>query len=189
MILIVGLGNPGAKYEKNRHNAGFMALDQIAEDYSFPAFKTKFQGHFAEGRIDGAKVALLKPQTFMNESGRSVQAAAKFYKIPPAQIIVFFDELDLEPGKIRVKTGGGNAGHNGLKSMQAHSGTPDFVRVRIGIGHPGDKAKVSNYVLSDFSKTERAQLEKLLPALSQHLPLLLAGEDSNYMSKVVMDIE
>lgn len=188
MILIVGLGNPGSKYEGNRHNIGFMAIDAIAEDYMFPAFKEKFQGFYSEGRVDGKKVGLLKPQTYMNESGRSVGAAAKFYKITPNQIYVFHDELDLEPGKLRVRKGGGNAGHNGLKSIQAHLGKPDFWRIRMGIGHPGDKNRVSGYVLSDFAKEERESwLEKQIPAVAKHLELLLSDEKDNYMTQISRD--
>lgn len=187
MILICGLGNPGAEYAKNRHNVGFMAVDEIAADHGIGPFKSKFQGEFAEGRIGSHKVALLKPQTYMNNSGQSVAAAAKFYKIPPANIIVFFDELDLEPGKTRAKKGGGNAGHNGLKSIDAHLGTPEYWRIRIGIGHPGDKARVTGHVLGDFAKADGDWLEKLLPALSKHLPLMLEFDDNHYMTKVAGD--
>lgn len=168
MVLLVGLGNPGAKYEKNRHNIGFLAIDEIASEHLFPAYKSKFQGQFSEGRIDGVKVGLLKPDTYMNESGRSVGAAAKFYKIPAERIIVFHDELDIQPTKVKAKKGGGNAGHNGLKSLQAHLGTPDFLRVRIGIGHPGDKNKVSNYVLSDIPKAELQGFEDVLAGLAKN---------------------
>lgn len=187
MILIVGLGNPGDKYAQNRHNVGFMAVDRIADDYGIAPYRSKFNGLIAEGRIGSQKVAVLKPQTYMNESGRSVAAAAKFYKIPPEKIYVYFDELDLEPGKSRVKPGGGNAGHNGLKSIQAHLGTADFWRVRIGIGHPGDKARVTGHVLGDFSKAEMEWVERLTHALSKHVELLLNGYDGDYMSKVAMD--
>ncbi|MCD8519729.1 MAG: aminoacyl-tRNA hydrolase [Alphaproteobacteria bacterium] len=187
MILICGLGNPGSEYEKNRHNVGFMVVDAIADEYGIGPFKSKYQGEFAEGRIGSHKVALLKPQTYMNNSGQSVAAAAKFYKIPPENIIVFFDELDLEPGKTRAKKGGGNAGHNGLKSLDAHMGTPDYWRVRIGIGHPGDKARVTGHVLGNFAKADEEWLERLLAALSKHLPLMLDFDDGQYMSKVAMD--
>lgn len=187
MLLIVGLGNPGKKYAGNRHNIGFMALDQFADDNAFPAFKSKFQGQYSEGRIAGQKVGLLKPETYMNESGCSVGAACKFFKIAPEQVIVLHDELDLKPGQVKVRQGGGNAGHNGLKSIQAHLGTPDFIRVRIGIGHPGDKNKVSGYVLSDFAKADQDWIEKLLPVLSKYSDLLLKGDHSEYMSKVAMD--
>ena len=186
MYLIVGLGNPGDKYNYNRHNIGFMAMDVIADDYSFSPFRAKFQGQISEGRIGGQKVVLLKPETYMNNSGQSVAAAAKFFKIPPEKIIVFHDELDLQPGKVRVRLGGGNAGHNGLKSIQAHIGTAGTWRVRIGIGHPGDKSRVSGYVLSDFAKDDQPWIEHIVPALSKHIDLLLQGKDSDYMSKVVM---
>lgn len=189
MWLLVGLGNPGDKYKGNRHNVGFMAIDSIADEYGIGPFKAKYQGQLAEGRIGDHKVALLKPETFMNESGRSVGAAAKFYKIPPERIVAFHDELDLAPAKIRVKTGGGNAGHNGLRSLDAHLGTPDYVRVRLGIGHPGDKDRVHGYVLSDFAKVEREWLEPYLEAIADHVPLLLDGKENDFMSKVAQGIE
>lgn len=188
MFLIVGLGNPGDEYAKNRHNVGFMAVDALAGDYGFPAWKSKFSGHLSEGRIDGIKIILLKPQTFMNLSGQSVAAAAKFYKIPPANIIAFFDELDLEPAKVRHKFGGGNAGHNGLKSMEAHLGTASFQRIRIGIGHPGHKDRVTGHVLGNFAKSDQIWLEPLLAALSKYAPDLVQGRENDYMSKVAMDI-
>lgn len=185
MKLIVGLGNPGAKYEKNRHNIGFMIVDKILEDNHFPAFKDKFQGSYAEGRIGGQKVGLLKPKTYMNESGRSVQAAASFYKIDTHDIIVFHDELDLAPGKIRTKFAGGHAGHNGLRSIQKDLGTADFHRVRCGIGHPGHKDRVSGYVLSDFSKEERETwLENYVETAARHCDLLLLGQEEDYMTRV-----
>lgn len=189
MWLLVGLGNPGDKYEKNRHNIGFMAIDAIAEEYNFSPYRSKFQGQLTEGTIDGEKVALLKPQTMMNNSGVSVQAAAKFYKIPPERVVVFHDELDLAPAKLRVKTGGGNAGHNGLRSIQAHLGTPDFVRVRMGIGHPGDKNRVHGYVLSDFAKTEQGWLASMLDGVKNYISLLVSGDESGFMSKVAMEIQ
>lgn len=187
--LFVGLGNPGDKYAKNRHNIGFMAVDAMARAYNFPPFRKKFQGELSEGTIGGAKVVLLKPHTYMNESGQSVTAAAKFYKIPPARIVAWHDELDLAPSKMRIKTGGGNAGHNGLKSMQAHLGTPDFRRVRLGIGHPGDKDRVSGYVLSDFAKVEGPWVSLLVEAVSDYAPLLLGGQDSEFMSKVAAHVQ
>lgn len=189
MFLIVGLGNPGAQYQGNRHNIGFMVVDEIAADHGFSPFRKKFQGLVSEGRIGNAKVILLKPETYMNNSGQSVVAAAKFYKIEPDHIIVFHDELDLEPSKLRVRLGGGNAGHNGLKSIQAHLGSADYWRVRMGIGHPGDKARVSGYVLSDFAKSEGDWLMDILRACSRHLDLLLNGRESDYMSKVAMDVK
>lgn len=169
MWLFVGLGNPGREYERNRHNIGFMVIDAIADGaVHFPPFRSKFQSDMTEERVSGEKVVLLKPQTYMNESGQAVAKAAKFYKVPPAQIVVFHDELDLKPGEVRVKKGGGTAGHNGLKSIQAHLGSADFWRVRIGIGHPGDKSRVSGYVLSDFSKSDDVLIEALEEALSEY---------------------
>ncbi len=188
MWLLVGLGNPGAKYKDNRHNVGFMAIDAIADRFSIGPFKAKYQGQLAEGRIGDQKVALLKPETFMNESGRSVGAAAKFYKIDPDHIIAFHDELDLAPAKIRVKTGGGNAGHNGLRSMDAHLGTPNYIRVRLGIGHPGDKDRVHSYVLGDFSKAEHVWLDPYLEEIGRQAELLITGKDSDFMSKVAYAI-
>lgn len=185
MKLIVGLGNPGKKYEKNRHNIGFMAIDRFADEENFPAFKSKFQGEISEKNIDGQKIILLKPQTFMNESGQSVQLASKFYKILPEDIIVFHDELDLEPGKVRTKLGGGNAGHNGLRSIQACLGTPDFHRIRLGIGHPGHKDRVSGYVLSDFAKAEQDWLEHNLDNLSRHFKTLITDGGESYVQQVM----
>lgn len=184
MWLLAGLGNPGDKYKKNRHNIGFMAVDAIADEFGIGPFRSKFQGEVAEGRIGDHKVILLKPQTFMNDSGQSVGKAAKFYKIAPERICIFHDELDLESGKVRVKMGGGVAGHNGLKSIKAHLNTPEFLRVRLGIGHPGDKSRVSGYVLSDFSKVENEWLERLVPALADHLQLLLEDNDNDFMTRV-----
>ena len=182
MLLLVGLGNPGDEYAKNRHNIGFMALDVIAEHYGFSPFRSKFQGLIAEGTIDGEKVLALKPQTFMNDSGRSVVQATTFYKIPPEDIIVFHDEIDLEAAKVKVKRGGGHAGHNGLRSIHDHIGS-DYGRVRIGVGHPGDKAQVTGHVLNDFSKSDKVWVARLLEALSENAGLLIDGEDGTYMSK------
>lgn len=186
MWLFAGLGNPGGEYEGHRHNIGFMAADAIAAAHGFPAWRSKYQAQMAEGTLGGVKVILLKPQTYMNNSGQSVAAAAKFYKIPVARVVVFHDELDLAAGKIKVKQGGGNAGHNGLRSIEGHLGTPDYWRVRLGIGHPGDKDKVHNYVLGDFAKADRRWLEALLAAVAEHAPLLV-GDASGFMSKVAMD--
>ncbi|HMQ93375.1 MAG TPA: aminoacyl-tRNA hydrolase [Amaricoccus sp.] len=180
MKLLVGLGNPGAKYARHRHNIGFMAVDAIAAAPGFTPWRSKFQGQVSEGRLGPEKVLLLKPGTFMNLSGDSVQAAARFYRIEPADIIVFHDELDLAPGKIRVKTGGGHAGHNGLRSLDAHIG-PDFTRVRLGIGHPGDKRLVTNHVLGDFAKAEAEWLEPLLAGIAEAAPELLAGEPARFI--------
>ncbi len=176
MWLFVGLGNPGKQYQHHRHNVGFMVIETLSghqADFASSA-KSKFHGVIAEGRLAGEKIALLMPQTFMNLSGQSVGEAARFYKIDPARIIVFHDELDLPPGEIRVKQGGGNAGHNGLKSIEAHLGTPDFWRVRIGIGHPGDKNRVSDYVLHDFSKEDELWLGPALTAMAAQAGLIVS---------------
>ena len=165
MLLLVGLGNPGPKYEKNRHNIGFRAVDEIVRRYSFSPFKAKFQGLIADGTLESAKGLVLKPATFMNESGRSVGEAMRFYKLVPGDVIVLHDELDLALGKVRARAGGGLAGHNGLRSIAQHIG-PDFQRIRIGIGHPGDKARVHGHVLSDFSKSEIDVVMRLVDGLS-----------------------
>lgn len=183
MKLIVGLGNPGAKHARNRHNIGYLALEAIAAAHGFALWRSKFQGQIAEGRLGPEKVLLLKPETFMNLSGDSVRAAAAFHKLAPADVIVLHDELDLPPGRVRVKTGGGHAGHNGLRSIAAHIG-PDFARVRFGIGHPGDKRVVSNYVLSDFAKDEAAWLDPLLAAVARAAPDLAAGELDRFAAAV-----
>lgn len=188
MWLFVGLGNPGDQYRKNRHNIGFMAIDRLAEAENSPPFKKKFEGLVSEKNIDNQKLILLKPQTYMNESGRAVKAAAKFFKIKPDRIVIFHDELDLAPGKLRVRLGGGNAGHNGLKSIQAHFGSPDFWRVRMGIGHPGDKNRVHGYVLGDFAKADQDWVEAMNDAVARHFVLLLDGKESDFMSKVAMDM-
>jgi len=182
MLLLVGLGNPGTGYAKHRHNIGFMAVDAIARRHGFGPFRAKFRGLIAEGEISGRKVLALKPETFMNESGQSVEAARAFYKIPPEDVIVLHDEIDLAAGKVRVKRGGGHAGHNGLRSIHAHIGS-DYGRVRFGIGHPGDKDKVTGHVLKNFAKADAQWVEKVLDALAEHAGLLIDGEDSAYMSK------
>ena len=164
MKLFVGLGNPGAEYARQRHNVGFMALDKIADAHGFSAWRKRFQGETAEGTIGGERVVLLKPMTYMNESGRSVGEAARFLKIPVEDIYVFHDEIDLAPAKLKVKTGGGNAGHNGLRSITAHMGN-EYHRVRIGVGHPGAKDAVAHYVLHDFAKVEYAWLDPMLDAV------------------------
>lgn len=189
MWLIVGLGNPGKEYERNRHNIGFMAIDEIASAHDFKPFKSKYKGEYVEGEIAGEKVALLKPMTFMNESGRSVGEVARFYKIPTSKIIVFHDELDLQPGKIRTKTGGGAAGHNGLRSMDDWLDNPNYIRVRMGIGHPGDKDRVHGYVLGNFSKADEDWLPQLLAVIAKHLPLLLQNNDAGFMSKVSLNTQ
>ena len=185
MKLFVGLGNPGAEYAFNRHNVGFMAADTIAATHGFPAWRKRFQGLAAEGRLGREQVLLLKPQTFMNESGRSVGEAVHFYKLDLAEVIVFHDELDLVPGKVRVKAGGGVAGHNGLRSITAHIGN-DYERVRIGIGHPGNKALVTNYVLGNYAKSEIEALSDMLGAISAEAEWLAQGDDVRFMSDVAL---
>ena len=183
MLLLIGLGNPGAEYARNRHNIGFMALEAIARAHGFAPFRSKFHSLASEGTIGDAKVLLLKPQTFMNESGRAVGEAARFLKIPPGDCIVFHDELDLGAGRLKVKSGGGNAGHNGLRSITAHIGN-DYRRVRIGIGHPGDKGQVYGYVLSDFAKNEAGWVAAMCDALAANAELLAKGEDATLQNRV-----
>lgn len=183
MQLWVGLGNPGAHYAGNRHNVGFMALDRIASDHGFGPWQAKFRGLVAEGRFGPVRVVLLKPQTFMNLSGESVRAAADFWKIPVPAITVFHDELDLAPFRVRLKAGGGHAGHNGLRSIIQHLGD-GFHRVRLGIGHPGHKDRVSGYVLSDFARAEGAALEELLRGVSDGAPALAAGDGARFLNAV-----
>ena len=184
MKLLVGLGNPGSQYEGNRHNIGFMALDAIARAHGITQFRSKHGGLLAEGNIGGEKVILLKPQTFMNRSGDSVQQVAQFYKIAPADIIVLYDELDLAPGKVRVKVGGGNGGHNGLRSIDPQIGT-GYKRVRLGIGHPG-KEFVTHHVLGDFAKADSDWVTPLLDAVGKHAGMLLAGDDNGFMNKLAL---
>jgi PTH1 family peptidyl-tRNA hydrolase len=186
MKLFVGLGNPGDQYARNRHNVGFMALEAIASRHRASNWQRKWQGRLAEATLGTERVLLLMPQTFMNESGRSVAEAARFHKIPPDDIVVFHDELDLAPGKIRVKLGGGVAGHNGLRSIRDCLGTADYRRVRIGIGHPGHKEKVLGHVLGDFAKSEGPWVQALLDALADAAPLLAAGDDAGYMNRVAL---
>lgn len=181
--LLIGLGNPGKKYAGNRHNVGFMALDAIAEKYGFKKETVKFGGLLAEGNIDGQKIYSFKPESYMNLSGEPAIRLVQFYKIPLANITVFHDELDLPHAKIRVKRGGGHGGHNGLKSLDAHLGQ-DYQRVRIGIGHPGDKDMVSDYVLNDFSKDEQKTTNALLKEISANLPLLLQGDEAGFMNRL-----
>lgn len=183
MLLLVGLGNPGPEHANQRHNIGFMAVDAIVHAHGFSPWRAKFHGFAAEGTVNGVKVVALKPETYMNRSGQAVAAAAQFYKIAPADIVVLHDELDLRSGKLRVKLGGGSAGHNGLRSIDSHLG-PDFVRVRIGIGHPGEKHLVHDYVLHDFSKEERQRMSPLLEAIAQAFPLLAKGDGVGFMNKV-----
>ena len=183
MLMFVGLGNPGAGHARNRHNIGFMAVEAIAKRHGFPPWRRRFQGVATEGTIGAERVLLLLPGTYMNESGRAVAEAAHFYKLGLGEIVVFHDELDLAPGKVRVKTGGGNAGHNGLRSISAHVGN-DYRRVRIGIGHPGVKELVHPYVLSDFAKDERAWVAALCDAVADNAELLARGEDASFQNKV-----
>ena len=186
MKLFVGLGNPGDRYAGQRHNVGFMAVERIARRHGFGPWRQRFRGRLAEGTLDGERIWLLEPQTFMNESGRSVAEAVRFVKLPLADVVVFHDELDLAAGKVRVKQGGGVAGHNGLRSTDACLGSREFGRVRIGIGHPGHKDRVIGHVLSDFHKAEQAWLEPLLDALAEAAPLLAKDQDAAYMSKVAL---
>lgn len=186
MQLFVGLGNPGAQYALHRHNIGFMAADAIAEVHRFDPWRVKFQGLAAEGRIGGSKLLLLKPTTWMNESGRSVGEAMRFYKLTPADVTVFYDELDLAPGKVRVKVGGGTAGHNGIRSTVAHIGE-DFRRVRLGIGHPGHKDRVTGHVLGNFSRAELdGWVPDLLGAVAAEADWLVKGDDARFMNDVAL---
>lgn len=183
MKLFVGLGNPGPKHARNRHNVGFMAVDRISERHGFDKWSRKFQGSVASGRIGDVRVALLKPATFMNNSGQSVGEAARYYRIDRADIVVFHDELDLSPGKCRYKCGGGHAGHNGLRSIHRHVGN-EYCRVRIGIGHPGQKHLVSPYVLGDFAKADMGWLDGVLDGIADGAPRLAAGDGSGFMNRV-----
>jgi PTH1 family peptidyl-tRNA hydrolase len=183
-IIIAGLGNPGPKYEKNRHNIGFMAVDEIARRWRFGPERAKFQSVVRDGEIDGTKVLLMKPQTFMNESGRAVGEAARFYKIKPSEVIVFHDEIDLAPGRFRMKTGGGAAGQNGIRSLISHLGA-EFRRGRMGVGHPGESHLVMPHVLGDFHKADLPWLDPMLSAVADALPFAVAGEDERYQGEVM----
>ncbi len=185
MLLLVGLGNPGAKYENNRHNVGFMAVDALHDRYGKGPYRSKFGGHLAEAEIGGEKVHLFKPATYMNASGRAVRGVTRFFKIKNKDVTVLYDELDLVSGKIRVKRGGGAAGHNGIRSISANIG-PEFRRVRIGIGHPGDKDRVTGHVLGNFTKADRGWLNDMLMAIVQAAPVLVEGDDARFMSDVVL---
>ena len=187
MKLIVGLGNPGAKYARNRHNIGFMALDMIASDHGFGPWKQKFQGLVTEGRFGSDRAILLKPETFMNNSGQSVAAAMKFHKIVAEDVVVFHDELDLAPGKIRFKMSGGHAGHNGLRSIHDHIGV-DYGRIRMGVGHPGHKDRVAGFVLSDFAKAEQDWLHDLLRGCADGVQSLAAGDPPKFMNAVALRV-
>lgn len=188
MKLFVGLGNPGEKYARHRHNVGFMAVERIAERHRFGPWKRKFSGLAADGEIGGEKVLLLKPDTYMNESGRAVGEAARFLKIGIADVVAFHDELDLAPGKLKVKTGGGNAGHNGLRSITQHVGN-EFVRVRIGIGHPGSKELVHGYVLHDFARADEAWLAPTLDAIADAADRLAAGDPERFLTDVARALQ
>ena len=185
MKLFVGLGNPGAGYAGNRHNIGYRAVERIASDHGFGPWKRAYQGLVAEGRLGSEKVVLLKPETFMNLSGKSVQAAAAFYKIAPQDMVVFHDELDLAPGKLRLKQGGGHAGHNGLRSIHGHLGE-GYGRVRIGIGHPGHKDAVAGYVLHDFAKADAEWLDELLRGISDGAVALAEGDGAGFQNAVAL---
>jgi PTH1 family peptidyl-tRNA hydrolase len=185
MLLLVGLGNPGAKYAGNRHNIGFMAVDAIARAHKFGPWKKKFRSEVCEGSIDGVRALIVKPQTFYNDSGHAVAEASRFYKIPQGDIVVFYDEIDLAPGRVRMKTGGGAAGNNGIRSISAWLETDAFRRARLGTGHPGHTDLVHGHVLSDFSKAEREWVDKLLDAVAKSAPLLARGDDEKFQGEVM----
>jgi len=188
MQILIGQGNPGSKYAGNRHNIGFMVMDRIAAAHGFGPWRARFRGQAAEGTVNGpaglSKVLLLKPETFYNETGQAASDAVRFFKLPTSAVTVFHDEIDLAPGRVRVKRGGGHSGNNGVRSLIQHLGA-DLRRVRLGVGHPGDKARVMPYVLSDFAKADRDWVTPLLDALSEALPHLLAGEDERYQTEVL----
>ena len=188
MLLLVGLGNPGSEYVRNRHNVGFMAVDEIAHRQAFGAARRRFQGALREGHLDGRKTLILKPTTFMNASGRAVGEAVRFYKLEPQDIVVFHDEIDLMAGKLRLKQGGGVAGHNGLRSIDAHIGR-DFRRVRIGVGRPRLKQDVERYVLRDFAKADQQWLEPLIDAIAEAASLLAADDDAGFATKVALIVK
>jgi PTH1 family peptidyl-tRNA hydrolase len=187
MLLIVGLGNPGAKYAGNRHNIGYMAVDRIAQDHGLGPWRSKFQGVISEGQLAGEKVVLLKPETFMNNSGQSVGEAMRFFKLAAEDVIVFHDEIDLAPGKVRVKSTGGHAGHNGLRSLHNHIG-PEYTRVRLGVGHPGHKDAVAGYVLRDFAKADQGWLDDVLRGLSDGVAELVRGDTARFLNAVSLRV-
>jgi peptidyl-tRNA hydrolase, PTH1 family len=189
MLLLVGLGNPGARYARQRHNIGFMAVEAVAEAHAFGPWRSKFSSLVSEGLLGDVRVLLQKPQTFMNLSGHAVAEAARFYKLPPKQVVVCHDELDLVAGKVRIKTGGGVAGHRGLRSIAEQLGSPDFKRVRMGIGHPGDKDRVTRHVLGDFAAEDREWVERLLDAFAEAAPLLAAGDDAGCMNRIALRMQ
>jgi PTH1 family peptidyl-tRNA hydrolase len=183
MLLFVGLGNPGPRYAGNRHNIGFMAVQAIARRHDISPWRRRFQGVAVEGTIAGEKILMLLPGTYMNESGRAVQEAASFYKLAPGSVVVFHDEAELRPGKVRVKKGGGNAGHNGLRSISEHIGN-DYMRVRLGVGHPGSRELMESYVLQDFAKDEWPWVEALCGVIADDVPLLIEGKESSFQNRV-----
>ncbi len=187
MILFIGLGNPGQSYQNHRHNIGFMAVNAIADAFSFGPFKSKFQGQIAEGKIGNEKVLILKPETYMNRSGQAAREAMDFYKISPSDIFVFYDEIDIFPGKLKVKTGGGAAGHNGIRSLIAHIGE-GFHRVRLGVGHPGHKDLVHNFVLSNFSKADSEWVAPVLDAVAKAAPRLIEGDIARFQTDVALEL-
>ena len=187
MLLIVGLGNPGETYQNHRHNIGFMAVDAIADAHGFGPARAKFRGQVREGMLGGKKAMILKPMTYMNDSGTAVQDAVAFHKIPIEQVWVIYDELDLAAGKVRAKQGGGNAGHNGLRSISTHAGN-DYWRVRLGIGHPGERERVTGHVLGNFTKADRAWLDPLLEAIAKAAPALADGDAAGFMNKIAVQI-
>ncbi|MDT7952003.1 MAG: aminoacyl-tRNA hydrolase [Acetobacteraceae bacterium] len=189
MLLWIGLGNPEPGMARQRHNIGFMAIDRIARRHGFNPWRQRFKGVVAEGTVGGSRVLALKPGTYMNASGESVQAAAAFFKLAPGDLTAFHDELDLTPGKVRIKLGGGAAGHNGLRSMDRCLGTPEYWRVRLGIGHPGHKDRVTGHVLGDFAKVDQQWLDELLDSVADQAPLLAAGKPEEFMSRVALATE
>ena len=185
MLLLVGLGNPGSRHANNRHNIGFMAVEAIAQRHGFSPWRRRFQGQTAEGSVDGVKVLALKPETYMNESGQAVGEALRFFKLEPSAVLVIYDEIDLAPGKIKVKRAGGSGGHNGIRSIDMHIG-PDYRRVRLGVGHPGHRERVHGHVLRDFAKQDRDWLGKLLDTVADEFPRLVKGDESGFMSRVAL---
>lgn len=186
MLIIAGLGNPGGKYAAHRHNIGFMAADEIVRRHAFGPWKSKHKAEISSGTLDGEKALVVKPQTYMNESGQAIGEILRFYKEDLSNLIVIYDELDLEPGKLRIKTGGGSGGHNGIKSIDAHCGK-EYRRMRLGIGHPGSKERVTGHVLGDFAKADQEWLNKLLQSIADNASLLASGDDSKFMNKVALE--
>lgn len=185
--MLVGLGNPGQDYARNRHNIGFMAVDRIVDRHNLPEARPRVRprGSFSEGRIGGSKVIILKPLTYMNESGQAVGDAMRYYRLQPEDVFVFHDEIDLAPAKVRVKQGGGHAGHNGLRNIEAHIGK-DYWRIRLGVGHPGDRGRVTGHVLGDFSKADKTWLDPMLEAVADEVPLLIKGDTASYTSRIAL---